>query len=317
MEENLAILQAHYGLIPLSITPIRETQYNELYKCTCDGKDLVFRVGKRSKKENTEFEIEILCFLSENNVPVPMPQKTLDERRYVENGELLYTLFNFIEGAHVEVSKSSMPSIEIVSEAGKQLAQVHNAVERFVPVGLTKRTMATELERVLDSKELFASVFLNGAEFISQVQEALAFMHNATDTLLLIHNDYRAHNILFGSNGHVTGVLDFDWSCFGAPIKDVAHSALEWSFPDGADEPDLKLFNAFIDSYNLIAINPVSKNQTLLQWVCFGALSDTATYLADRIDSVDANEPGRIRSYMYKKYTYFKNIETTQIYEPR
>jgi len=124
----------------------------------------------------------------------------------------------------------------------------------------------------------------------------------------LIQNDFRPSNVFFDDSDHLAGIIDFDWSCIGPIIKDIALGVLEWSFPDGAAAPDFMIFNSFLAGYNSIAIRKQEKDRQLYDWISFAALSDAATYFCDRVSDPTARR--RISaSYMYKKFQFFMEIK--------
>jgi Ser/Thr protein kinase RdoA (MazF antagonist) len=111
---------------------------------------------------------------------------------------------------------------------------------------------------------------------------------------------------LFAKN-ELIGILDFDWACPGPFIKDVAHSCMEWSFPDGLLTPWLDVFKYFLDAY--IQIFRIDIRDVIL-WCQFSALSDSATYLIDRLKGKASDTPERIDSWMYVKYKFFSQYKS-------
>jgi thiamine kinase-like enzyme len=105
----------------------------------------------------------------------------------------------------------------------------------------------------------------------------------------------------------IESLIDFDWSCPGPFIKDVALALVEWSFPDGGIQPREDIIVAFLSAYNKNSPVKIIKDNNLYNWIKFSCLSDTATYFCDRIDS---ENPKRdiSKSYMYQKYQYFAFI---------
>lgn len=47
----------------------------------------------------------------------------------------------------------------------------------------------------------------------------------------IIHGDYRIDNLLFGTDGHVRAVIDWELSTIGDPLADFANFALQWILP--------------------------------------------------------------------------------------
>ena len=64
-----------------------------------------------------------------------------------------------------------------------------------------------------------------GSEFIETIDRLIEFSEKySTQEYIVIHNDFRPQNILFGLNGKmentVVGIVDFDWICLAPPVKD-------------------------------------------------------------------------------------------------
>ncbi len=168
--------------------------------------------------------------------------------------------------------------------------------------------MFTELERVAPLSDVFESQFEGGADLVRQAKSILEFGKTYQGARGVIQNDFRPSNVFFDESDHLAGIIDFDWSCIGPIIKDIALGALEWSFPDGAIAPDFTIFDSFLTGYNSVAIRKQEKDQQLYDWIAFAALSDAATYFCDRVSDPTARR--RISaSYMYKKFQFFTEIK--------
>lgn len=119
------------------------------------------------------------------------------------------------------------------------------------------------------------------------------------------------NNVLFGSRRGIEAVIDFDYSV-KSPffMKDVAHAALVWSFPDGASRVDVGVFNAFIESYaNNMGLDGAAFicRYDIIDWVKVSALIDAAMYF---ISPDFDRESGELCSYMYDKFKFFSGVGT-------
>ncbi|MDO8658339.1 MAG: phosphotransferase, partial [Candidatus Levybacteria bacterium] len=191
--------------------------------------------------------------------------------------------------------------------AGRTLACMHEIGKTFKPVSSRSRNIFIELERVLQYEDVFKKYFEDGSIFIEQVKETIKFGKEDKSPIGLIHNDYRAGNIFFKNDKEINGIIDFDWSCFGPLMKDIALGVLEWSFPDGRTEPDFTIFDAFLDGYNSVSVQKYAKDKELYSWIMFSALSDTSTFFCDRLSSLDLKKKID-SSYMYRKYLFFSKL---------
>ena len=267
----------------------------------------ILRISKRLPIEDIKFEYEAIKHLSIGGIIVSeiLITKTGDFYTLI-NGNVA-VLFNFLNGHHIEVDKEHLPSETQAYNAGKGLGFMSNISSGFISSSPRKRNIFSELHRAIASANLFTEQFEGGREFINQVKDAIDFGKNQNEIEGLIHNDYRPSNVFFNNSDEFSGIIDFDWSCNGPLIKDLALAVVEWSFPDGATEPDFTIFDSFLDGYNSVANHKWLKDEKLYSWIKFTTLSDAATYFCDLAE--DPTSTKRIiRSYMYRKFIYFFNL---------
>jgi Ser/Thr protein kinase RdoA (MazF antagonist) len=310
MYENLNIILEKFNIINAKISILRETKYNLVYKINTDETSYILRVGQKTNIEDIKFETELISYLNMNDFPSPKIIKTKDGDYYFKFEDITAVLFSFIEGKHIEVSKDKLPDAKLVFLVGKELAKFHKISKNFKPTVNKASKFKSELERVIANKDIFKETFLDADLLILDIKDALNFINNSIDEIKIIHNDLRNHNIFFNNKeNNIIGIIDYDWSCSGQIIKDVAHTALEWSFPDGINEPNMILFNQLIEGYNSISENKISVDSHIYKWVFVSALSDAATYLSDRINDFSKNNiKSNTNSNMYSKGKYFKNL---------
>lgn len=289
------------------IEMVRESGDNHVYLIGEKNKKIL-RVSKRLPIEDVRFEYETLQYLSSNDFPVPNWIKTRDGNFYASTDEFeVAVMFDFLEGYHIHIDKDNLPTKEQAYAAGHTLASIAEIGRTFKPSFPRRRNVFIELERVLQNEETFKKDFEGGEVFVEQVKEAIEFGREDESPVGLIHNDYRSGNVFFKNDDEISGVIDFDWSCIGPTIKDLALGVLEWSFPDGKAEPDFTIFDAFLNGYNSVVKEKITKGPKLYSWIKFAALSDTATFFCDRLTSPDLKRKVA-RSYMYKKYLYINSL---------
>ena len=170
-----------------------------------------------------------------------------------------------------------------------------------------KRSIYSEFERFLSLSNVAISQFVGSRKFIKEIREAINFSKGSNELHGFIHNDYRPSNIIFDNDDKVIGVIDFDWSCDGPIVKELALAVVEWSFPDGVNKPDWSIFDVFLEGYNSSANNKIRKSDRLYSWIKLATLSDAATYFCDFADSC----PGAKKitsSHMYNKYLFFSKF---------
>jgi len=290
------------------IVPLRESTDNSVFAVGDDKNKKILRVSKRLPIEDVSFECRAVNHLAENGAVVPRFLPTLSGELYVAVDGDVAVMFDFIAGYHIQVDKDHLPDSSQAFEAGKGLAQIHNAGDGFQPLSPRHRTVFSELERVSPLSDLFEGQFEGGSDFVRQTKSMLEFGETYQGARGLIQNDFRPSNVFFNDSGRLAGIIDFDWSCIGPIIKDIALGALEWSFSDGAIAPDFTIFDSFLTGYNSVAFRKQEKDQQLYDWIAFAALSDAATYFCDRVNDPTARR--RISaSYMYKKFQFFTEIK--------
>lgn len=285
---------------------LRESADNIVYTVGKNNKSIL-RISKRLSVKELEFEFAAIEYLAKNGFPVPVWIKTRDGKISIRDNEAAVVVFGFLDGYKAKSDKNNLPNRNQCRTAGINLALLHNLGLNFRTDFTKKRNVFTEFERAIKRRDVFMGQFESGREFMGQVENAVKLARESKETNGLIHNDFRPGNVIFKNDGRISGVIDFDWSCYGPIIKDLALAVAEWSFPDGRTEVDWELFDSFLEGYNSIAENKYEKGRLLYFWIEFAMLSDACTYFCDLADDkILGNKV--IKSYMYKKYIYFSNI---------
>lgn len=297
----------NYNLVETSpIKLLRESNDNIVLVIGRKDKKIL-RISKRLPVADIKFEYEAVNHLAEGGIPVPKWLKTKTGNFYTLIDGQVSVLFDFLEGHHIELDQDHPPTLTQAYNAGKGLGRISRTASGFVSTSPRTRNVFSELERAIALSAVFAKQFEGGKAFIEQVKEAISFAQGHHEIKGFIHNDYRSSNVFFDTNDEFIGIIDFDWSCIGPIIKDLALAIVEWSFPDGASNPNPQVFDSFLAGYNSAASYQWRKNQQLYSWIRFATLSDASTYFCDLAD--DPNSTKRIiKSYMYRKYLFFSKI---------
>lgn len=306
--ETITKILEQYDITEVSpIEIIRESGDNHVY--TIGNKEKkILRVSKRLPIEDVQFEYEVLQHLSKNNFPVPAWIKTKDGNFYASTEDIeVAVIFGFLGGYHIQLDKEHLPSKEQAHTAGRALGSMAEIGKTFKPTSARTRNIFSELERAIENEETFKRDFEGGEKFIEEVKQAIKFGKENKLPVGLIHNDYRAGNVFFKNDIKISGVIDFDWSCIGPIIKDLALGVLEWSSPDNSTEPNFVIFDAFLDGYNSVSKEKYIKGKELYSWIMFAALSDTATFFCDRLNNPEQKKSINY-SYMYHKYLFFSKL---------
>jgi len=310
MDTNTIIktLRNVYSISVSTIELLRDGGDNTLWTVVDEqDKKYAVRVSKREMGDDIAFESEWIHILYNAGVSVAPIIFTKDNQPYtvMTNGQAV-TIFLFLQGYHLMSSVESSIPLDAVGAAGTALAKLHNISFMHSVEVSRKRTIFSELERVIEHKDLVIEKIPNGADFVAEVEAQLLWGKAQSYQLALVHNDYRTVNVMFDGQNNVVAIIDFDWSCIGPAIKDVAHALAEWSFPDGAEKHNQAIFSTFLERYNEQSTHPVPEDTILYNWISLSCLSDACTFIIDRLLRDDIREP--VTSYMYKKSQYFQSL---------
>jgi len=304
-EKLIQNIKDAYGIAIARLEILRDGSDNIIWDVTAETDDrYAIRVSKRDMGADIAFEAKWIHVLEEDRVPVVPLVRTKTGNSYInlDDGQAV-TVFKFLSGRHIQIGINSPPPRKAIETATRALVTLHNASKKHVVNLPRRRTVFTELERVIEYQELISEKTPDGKGFIAEVTEMLKWGTSQSYTPVLVHNDYRIGNIMFDDGDNLLAILDFDWSCMGPAIKDVAHSLAEWSFPDGAQSHSEEIFSTFLGSYNQSSKEPINRDATLYRWIALSCLSDACTFLVDRLLCDEIKPP--LYSYMYKKYRYF------------
>ncbi|PIP24502.1 MAG: hypothetical protein COX35_00320 [Candidatus Nealsonbacteria bacterium CG23_combo_of_CG06-09_8_20_14_all_37_18] len=305
--KNITELLKNYDMIETyPINLLRESSDNRVFVIGEKNKKIL-RVSKRLPVEDIKFEYEAIKYLFDNGILTSKPIETRDGNFYTLIKGNIAVLFDFLDGKKIDISKNCIPNQTQAYNAGKNLGIMSNIAFKFTSSSTRKRNIFSELKRAIKLSNVFINQFKGGREFISQAKEAIEFGKSQNEIMGLIHNDYRPSNVFFNNNDEFVGIIDFDWSCIGPLIKDLALAVVEWSFPDGATKPNFKIFNSFLEGYNSVAVHKWVKDERLYSWIKFATLSDASTYFCDLANDSKLNKK-IINSYMYQKYLFFSKI---------
>lgn len=316
-----------YNFKAVSVECFKSSDDNSVYKMRTEKGKFCVRIGKRKGKDIDESVIELrfLQYLKSIGCPVAGVIPTKGGELVVLSEVGVMTVFEWIDGDALSPSLDHYPTEAQAHNAGGVLADIHKASFRYEIVTPPKRKLTSELERILELKEKVLARYSNGEEFLANVSELIEFSVNyGNHNTILIHNDFRPQNVLFGDDNckdNVLGVIDFDWICVAPTVKDLALALVEWSFVDGDVAACAKVLRAFLSGYleKMIDEESMPSLDDLSRWVRFACFSEVATYVADKIDSEgrDGDFPvvhsQELRSYMLRKARYFESIDLKKL----
>ncbi len=302
-ENIINVIKKEYSLDVTSIKCLQDGADNFVFKIATPNKDFVFRISKRQKQpQDIEFETSLACFLSKTTLPVAKVISTQAGAPFCIFDNKVSVLFDFCLGDTFALSPQNKPSKKMAYNGGKILAKLHKELQIFHQQyrNYGSRKLTSEFSRVIENKKEFQKKYIDAQNFLSQISDVLQ-KTSAAEMNTIVHNDFRIQNILIHKDD-ICAILDFDWACEGNNLKDLAHALVEWSYPDGAKGYWEDIFYSFLDGYES-EYGKIDRAQ-LKEWISFACLSDTCTYLMDLLEEI--SEPMEIKSYMYRKYLFFK-----------
>jgi Ser/Thr protein kinase RdoA (MazF antagonist) len=303
-EKVLSFLNENFRLNATKAEIFRDGPDNTIWSVFGGSERYMARFSKRDVSKDIKFETSWMEILSRSGVPVAELVKTvsLEDFAFIDSTSVV-VVSRYIEGKHLSFSDDKNTFLKATRNAAVALAKMHNvSTEKSIDLPRS-RSVLFEFQRIIDQRDLIAEKIPGGNGLVKEVENAIKWISEQKTPLVLIHNDFRIGNVLFDNFYAVKAILDFDWSCMGPAIKDVAHSLAEWSFPDGAPKHDEEIFSAFLESYNKETREQVKRDSDLFKWISISCLSDACTFIIDRL------KDGQIKpanySYMYLKSVYF------------
>lgn len=207
------------------------------------GKFVVKRYISREAND-VSFDVEVLAHLRDAGFPVPAP---------IPAGELLVgelsgkpaAVFEFIEGAH--------PGLSWGSSAAAWMAKLHVLTVGYRPSASKSWGELSEIHRANDFAEDFArlgyhalleDVALLEAEWSQKVRELADSLPTG-----LIHGDPYPGNMLI-QDDDLVALLDWDTSCIGRLVLDVAETCIRWAAP--SLDLDVAVVEQVVRSYETV-----------------------------------------------------------------
>lgn len=202
---------AHWGLQNGSVNQIYETAWQI-------GDDHVLKVYR--DREMLERNLNMLCLLREQDLPVARIIPTCDNTQYVSCDGAFYFMSEKLPGCHIKQIDSSMARF-----MGEIIARLHTA---FLKCGPLQTVLSSSLLEdmngwVKDSMEKNGWRYISKEDYLKTVSQL-----NATYDRLpvqLIHRDIHFGNFLF-ADGAFSGYIDFDLSQRNIRIFDPCYFLL-------------------------------------------------------------------------------------------
>lgn len=312
-KELITLLEKDYSLGNIvSHRVLRDGIDNRVYDISTENGDrFIVRENKRSfEYKNLDFEIELNDFLTKNKFKTPRLIKTNEGKGKVEKGGLTFLLFEYILGSQFEKIENITSQESLIETGGELLGRLHKETVSLRMKNDPIRTIFTEFERFIKVPKKDVSLF-KGSEKLTKeinyfVDEGKRRI-NRNDFIGVIHNDYYMGNLIY-KNKEDCYLIDFDWSCNGPLIKDVALGVGAWSSSfDGKKPPNKEVVSIFLSGYNKYSPLRVDYDDDLIFWICFSFLSEAATFFVDVLEErwpeFDIREIEQC--FSYRKFQFF------------
>lgn len=244
--EQLRPVFASAGEQVVSITKTNQGLTSSTYAVTCSNADYVLKTYPKDRHvAEIDFEMSVLEFLAENNIPAQEPVNVLSDDLIID--EHPAAVFVPLPG---QPCTRSQLNPTLVYNTGAYLAGVQDVLRSFTPAGTRPR---------FDVEYVFPFVLdqINrrvGAESGPAAERLNRMLAKACENFIaddlpigVVHGDIYPGN-LHVQGDTVVGLTSFDDAYVGTMLFDLATAAMEFSF-DGVVTLDEKLLGSFIAGY--------------------------------------------------------------------
>jgi len=256
-QEELRTIISNYNVGEIKL--IEEFEKGEeninIFVETSTGKYVLRIYNQKRSYEQILFELSIMDYLFRNGFPTPKIILTKKNSNWFKYDDHFIVMFSYIEGNSVsftELNKEQLGSV------ANNLSLMHKILLDFSPKGNKKREEMFWFEMEYDiQKNIFPKV-INNSNFkeIKQIIEELVIELPKMMDLLsefskdikvgIVHNDFQDGNMKFKGN-IVSGIFDFDDSCPGAIISDLAIAINNFCFDN--NKLNREKYDFFVRNY--------------------------------------------------------------------
>jgi homoserine kinase type II len=278
-EPEVAAFLRDYGLALASFGGIAEGSVNSNFWVEAASPDAAparwfLRVYEEQGPAGAAAEAELLQILSDRGVPTPAPRLRSAGSAIGTLAGKPAALFPWRSGT-MRCTRSV--SREDVRQVGEALARVHARGH-----GLSRgagRFGRVDLERRLDSIAEAGDLALRAlAEPLRGRLAAIADARQPGLPAGLVHGDLFRDNVLFGDDGRLIALLDFESAFHGAFAFDLAVAVLAWTF---SDDFDLDLARAMVSGYSAERTLEPAERAALFEEARFASLRFSITRITD------------------------------------
>lgn len=181
-------------------------------------------------------EHRVLSAFAATDVPVPKVFGPCADPEV--NGSSFYVM-GFVEGRIIDTTKDIEPMgmterRRVGESMADVLAAIHGADIDALGLGDLGRREGYINRQLERWNRQFQSSKTRDVPIIEDVYHRLAARVPEQPSATVVHGDYSIHNMLMGTDGAITAVLDWEMSTLGDPMADVGYLAISWSDPGEA-----------------------------------------------------------------------------------
>ncbi len=265
-----------YGLGKLVLSDgVPRGSVNTHYLLSTSRGRFLLKIDEVKSELEVKREVDLLVFLKKYGFPCPQPLLDRKGRQYRELGGKCISLYKHIEGELIGPEELSLNQLE---NLGRVLADMH-AIGKGYKKGIENRFSFERIfELYRDVREKLPSYF---KKIVRTLDEEIDYLHSYLEGKLpkgIIHGDLFCDNVLFKGE-KVVGVLDFEASCRGKFVFDLATAVNALCFDEGGYQ--LRRFEALIAGYESQRTLSLAEWDAFPNELRFSALRFTITRLKD------------------------------------
>lgn len=265
-----------YGLGKLVLSDgVAHGSVNTHYLLDTTRGRFLLKIDEVKSELEVKREIDLLVFLKKHAFPCPQPLVDRKGRQYRELGGKCISLYRHIDGDMIEPGELTLNQLE---NAGRVLADLH-IIGKGYKKGIDNRFSFDRIfELYRDVRDKLPSYF---KRIVRTLDEEVEYLHYYLEGKLpkgIIHGDLFCDNLLFKGE-KVNGVLDFEASCRGKFVFDLATAVNALCFDEGRYQ--LRRFEALIAGYESLRTLSLAEWDAFPNELRFSALRFTVTRLKD------------------------------------
>lgn len=244
-EDVRQILQSYGAPLYRAHMPIPAGTINTNVRIQTDGGIFFLRVNEGKTPEDVQREAAIVAHAARHGVATPSPLPASDGAPFARWNGLPVSMFPWLDGRTLARSEV-MPTH--AAAAGAALARLHLASPGFADQR-PGRYEPEEIARRLNAVAALARPELTEAMAVLRPELAALSAERAAVELPLgiIHGDLFIDNVLYGPDGRLVALLDFEQASWGRFVYDLAVTTLAFGYGRDDFRPDVT--RALLDGY--------------------------------------------------------------------